>query len=90
MDTLTTASRTATVTVTDAKPGKIACSGVFAGASLNIFYALAGADTVFAPLTTWDTATARAISAMPGTKIKGELIGGTASTSVNFEVTVTP
>lgn len=90
MDTLTTSSRTATVTVTDAKPGKIACSGAFAGATLNISYALTGADTVFAPLATWDTPTARAVAAMPGTKIKADLVGGTGSTSVNFEVTNSP
>lgn len=89
MDTLTSGSPTVTKTVTANAQGLIATSGVFGGATLNISYALAGAESDFVPLDggSFKRHLQKGII-FPGTKLKYEVIGATGSTSLNIETTV--
>ena len=93
METLTTASPTATLDVTAGAYGVIATSGIFNGGRVNISYALTGATTVFAPLLggSFDSHFQAEIL-YPGAKLKFELVGGDVDagqddTEINIEVT---
>ncbi len=85
MAALTFASPTTTFTLTDGAVYALGCTGTFAGARLQLEFALTGSDTEFAALEGGEFL--RPFSKelrMTGTKLKATLVGPAATSAINI------
>ncbi len=88
MAAITYASPTTTLDLTDGAVYAIGCTGTFAGARLQLEFALAGSDTEFSPLDGGEfLAPFSRELRMTGTKLKATLVGPAATSAVHLTAT---